>query len=98
MDKCIHSGTLWRTQSQEPATDLWACVAEVACRRRACIYTGRESGGTVEGRRGVDSIRMQSNDWVTGGDPVKPDDRVRNASRTRAHGYCASGPGCVWVT
>ncbi len=97
MDEGMHSGTL----SQSPsalATDLWACVTEAGWRRRwACICTGRESGGRMDGGWGKDSTQAQSDDWVMDGDRERDDGQVRSASRTRVHGYWVGVPWCVWV-
>lgn len=66
MDEGMYSGTLSQspsTLSLELVIDLWACVTEVGWRRRwACICTGRESGGRMDGRSGKDSTRAQSDD------------------------------------
>lgn len=102
MDECVLSGTLCQSPStlrRKLVTDLWAGVIEMGWRRRwACVCTGRESGGRMDGRWGKNSTQVQSDGWVMGGDQVRCDGQVRSASRTRVHGYWVVVPWCVWVT
>lgn len=89
MDEGDRSGTPSRSPSalsRELATDLWACATEAGWRRRwACICTGREGGGTTDGRWGKNGTQAQSDDRVMGGDRVMGDGQVRSASQTRVH-------------
>lgn len=96
MDACVHSGTLSHSRSApspDLEIDLWACASEVEWRQRwACICTGRESGGRVDGRGERRRTQVQSDGWVTGGNQVRGDgqvrgdDQVTSAFQIRAHG------------